>query len=294
MGAPPQLDTHAQVTFDRLLREQAQQATTKLRGAVRGETLDGEKKYFDYYGVGTLNERLTRGQANTPQEMPRIRRAITPRDFEYTEEFDLQKDQVRLREAVIPNSGLQKAIHKSLKRQIDDLIIEAFHADALGGKEGNELVPFAAGQTLEVQVGALTQGGIRTARQIFLRNGLRRNDVISLAVHPNQLDDMLEDGNREVSSIDYNTKRAIINGEFDFWLGVHWIQTTRVQPGDHGATETWATFFTHRSMAFAIDPGSLETQWEKIPGRGKVWQFTVTASMAASRIFDFEVFRVDI
>lgn len=298
MGAPPQIDTHAQVTFDERLRMQAQQMDTKTRGTVSEEELDGEKRYFDNYGAGTMVERLTRGQANTPQELPRARRAITPRDFEYTEEFDMQKDQVRVRRAIKSDSNFEKAIVAAMARQIDDVIIEAMHGNALTGKEGQTVVAYDATNQEGASLTALTTANVREARRELKGADVDTMDLFAL-VHPDQLDNLLgEDPTSAATttSIDYNAIKALVEGEFTRWVGFTWVQSTRVTDGGNGVTAAhrWATFYARDAVIFGTHPGSFTSEWEKLPGRGKTWQYALYGTMAATRQFENKIYRFEV
>lgn len=291
MGTPPQIDTFAQVTFDERLRFQAQQMTTKLRGTVMEEELDGEKRFFDQYGAASMVERLTRGQANTPQEIARARRAITPRDFEYTEEFDLQKDVVRVRNAIVNDSQFERAILMAVARKIDDLIIEASHGDALTGKNGTTVQGFDTANQNITGGGTLTAAIVREGRKKLKAADVDTADLY-IDVHPDEIDDMLGDTN--VTSIDTNTVRALVEGEFTRYLGFTWMQTTRIITGEHGATGRWATMRSRDAVIFGVHGGSISTEWEKLPGRGKTWQYAVYGTMAATRQFENKIARADI
>ncbi len=289
MAAPPQIDTHAQVAFDNRIRFQAQQMVSVLRPTVDEEELDGEKKFFDNYGQASMIERLTRGQPNTPQELPRGRRVITPRDFEFTEEFDMQKDLVRLRRAIMSDSKFEAAILMALMRQHDDLIIEAAHGDALSGKNGNDTVTFDSNQTIANGT-VLTSAQVRNYRKLLKRADVPTGELF-IDLHPDEIDGMLGDTN--VTSADFNTIRALADGEINSYLGFIYNQTTRIQTAANGASAShrWVTARSRDSIIFGVHPGSITTEWEKLPGRGKTWQYAVYGTMAATRQFENQIVR---
>lgn len=286
-----QIDRHAMVTFAERVRLQAQQAGTKLMRTVSLEELDGEKRYFDRYGAGQMIERTTRGQSNTPQELPRSRRAITPRDFEYTEEFDLTKDEVRLGSSLLRDSEFEQAVSLSFARKIDDVIIEAFHGDALSGKNGELTIPFDPDFEQATVPGVISLGVLRQPR-VFLKAADVDDDAMFFLVNPIEFDLIFE--NVEPTSADYNVVKALVEGEIHRFMGFDFIQSTRVLSGSNGSVGRWLTFYSKPSTTFAIDRSSVTSGWEKIPGRGNTWQFSLHATMAATRQFETHIVRRDI
>lgn len=298
MGFPAQIDVHAQVTFDREMRVQTQHATSAFRFSVLEEELDGEKRYFDGYGSAEMIERRFRGEPNVPQELFRTRRLIAPRDFEFTEEYDFAKDEIRVRNDMKVDSEYQQAVVATVGREIDNLIVEATHGDAAGGKNGELTFQFdVANETItSTTVGDLIARDAR--KRLKATDAVTGHDLVA------QVSDQMwnqvfnnpsgASGTVQVGSIDTNVRKAMVDHEFRRWLGFDWYRRSN-QPILAFAVgafplSRYEVFRTRDSIAFAMDP-VVNAGWEKLPGRGDTWQYAVYLTMAASRLYEDRVFR---
>lgn len=291
---PPQIDTHAQVTYDERLRSLAQLAQSQLRGTVLEEIIDGSMRFFDGYGSAEMIERSARGQSNTPQELFRNRRVITPRDFEYTEEFDLAKDLPRIRRDMLEDSDFTANVIKTIERKYDQMIIEACHADALEGKLGENVVPYDISRQA-FQGAAIPQLFPRAARKALKQDdAVQGKRLIAQVSVQDGLSQLLDSLGSVIGSVDSNTHRALIEGQFKKWLGFEWHLTTQIEIGGFGATGRWNVFRTFDTVLFGILDGSIEAGWEKLPGRGDTWQYTLYGTMAATRQFENQIYRIDV
>ncbi|MGB8275365.1 MAG: phage capsid protein, partial [Alphaproteobacteria bacterium] len=111
-----------------------QQKTSRLRGAVREESINGEFEYFDQIGAGSAVKRISR-HADTPfTETPHSRRQVAAEDYEYNDYVDRQD---RIRTLIDPTSPYAQAAAMAMGRSVDDVIIAAMNGTAKTGKTGS-------------------------------------------------------------------------------------------------------------------------------------------------------------
>ena len=99
------------------------------------------------------------------------------------------------------------------------------------GEEGKTEVPFPTSQVIPITAGAgsenkgLTIEKLIRAKSLFGKNDIDESDPafeLYMAVTQNQLDDLLR--TTEVTSSEYNTVRALVNGEIDKFMGFKFVR----------------------------------------------------------------------
>lgn len=211
----------------------SQQKASRLAKAVRNETLNGELGYFDQVGAVTPIERVSR-HADTPfTEVPHSRRQVRMRDFELSEIIDSQD---RMRAISEPESYYAQAFASAMGRQMDDVVIDAYFGTAFAGKTGQTNVTFPAGNQIAadyVETGGVVSSGLTVAK---LRRAKERLDGAEAGCDPDEprflactareVTNLLRQ--TEVTSADYNTVRALVNGEVDTFMGFIFVRTERL------------------------------------------------------------------
>ena len=202
----------------------SQQKGSLLRGAVDVETVVGKNAFFDQVGVATAQKRLTR-HADTPQiDTPHSRRRVTLVDYEYADLIDNQ-DKVRM--LIDPTSSYALAAAFALGRSMDDEIISAISGTAYSGETGSTSVPLGAAQKItEAGTDGLTIAKLRNAKEILDSADVDPSIPRYIAVGPKQISDLL--GTTQVTSSDFNTVKALANGEVNSFLGFNFIVSNRL------------------------------------------------------------------
>lgn len=200
-----------------------QQRGSKLRDAVTVGTYTGKAaKAVEQIGAVTAQKRTTR-HGDTPQiSTPHDARWVFPTDYEWA---DLIDDQDKLRMLIDPTSPYAMNGAMALGRSIDALIIEAALGDNKTGENGSTTTPFdTSGQQITVASSGMTIAKLRRAKYILTRNEVdTRNDPLFIAMTAKQMDDLL--GTTEVTSSDYNSVKALVQGDVDTFMGFKFIQT---------------------------------------------------------------------
>ena len=225
-----------------------QQRGSKLRDYVTVGSYTGKAaKAVEQIGSVTAQARVSR-HADTPLiSTPHDARWVFPTDYEWA---DLVDDQDKLRMLIDPTSPYAINGAYALGRAMDSLIISAALGTAKTGENGTTNTSFAtATQQVAVGTSGLTVAKLRAAREILLSNEVDVEvDPLFIAVTAKQLDDLL--GTTEVTSSDYNTVKALVQGQLDTFLGFKFIHTELlgVDGSNNRRVIAWAKSGLHLGM----------------------------------------------
>ena len=217
----------------------SQQKGSRLAAAVRNESQTGKSAFYDRIGAATAQKRTSR-HADTPQiDTPHSRRRVTLVDYEYA---DLIDDADKLRMLIDPTSDYAQAAMWALGRAKDDVIIEQALGTAYGGEEGASSVALGTGQKIGAFDGSDVNGvnlnvaTLRLAKEILDANDVDESIPRFLALGSSQLNSLLSE--TAVTSSDFNTVKALVQGEIDTFLGFKFIRTERLNTTSAG-TGSW-------------------------------------------------------
>ena len=203
----------------------SQQMGSLLRSAVDEESVTGEKAFFDQVGSVAAVKRTSRHQDTPLVTTPHSRRMVTLVDYEWADLID-SSDAVKT--LADPTSVYAKSAAASMGRAIDDEIISAAFADSSTGKDGSSTTSFPAANQVAVgsPAAGLTIAKLVSARKILLENNVDPSIQTYIAVAPEQLEDLLN--STTVTSADFNTVKALVQGEIDTFVGFKFIVTNRL------------------------------------------------------------------
>jgi len=227
-----------------------QQRGSKLREAVTMGSYNGKAaKAVEQIGAVSAQARTSR-HADTPLiSTPHDARWVFPTDYEWADMID---DQDKLRMLIDPTSPYALNGAYALGRAMDSDIITAALGTAKTGENGTTNTPF---DTSNQQIGVgstpagLTIAKLREAKKILLSNEVDvEMDPLYIAVTAKQLDDLL--GTTEVTSADYNTVRALVQGQVDTFMGFKFIHTELlgVDGSSYRRVFAWAKSGLHLGM----------------------------------------------
>lgn len=231
--------------FKETLYHLVQQKGSRLREHVTVEMVTGEHAYFDQIGATQAVERTARHSDSPLVNTPHARRRVPMRDFEWG---DLIDDQDKVRALVDPTSSYLRNAMWALGRKIDDLIIEAAFADAATGKTGGTLVPFPAGQQIAAAASGLTIDKLLQAKQKLDAAEVDADDPRVIVCSARQIKDLL--GTTQITSADYNSVKALAQGEIDTFLGFRFIRSERL-PQD-GSSNRRVIAFARSGIGLAV------------------------------------------
>jgi hypothetical protein len=204
----------------------SQQMGSRLRDAVRVENVVGKNAFIDQIGSATAALRTSR-HADTPQmDTPHDRRRLSLADYEYA---DLVDDQDKVRMLIDPTSSYARAAAAAMGRAMDDVIITAATGTANTGETGSGSADLDA--TANSVGSSSSNDGLTLAKLREAKRKMDLNDVDPsipryIAVGPKQIEDLL--GDTTVTSSDFNTVKALVQGELDTFMGFQFIMSNRL------------------------------------------------------------------
>lgn len=263
----------------------SQQKGSLLRNTVRTESVVGKNAFFDQVGSVAAVKRLTR-HADTPQmDTPHSRRRVSLVDYEYA---DLIDNQDKLRTLIDPTSSYALAAAYALGRAQDDEIISAVTGVAFTGETGSTSTSFPASNAiLETATGGLTLTKLRSAKKILDSGNVDPSIPRNIIVGPQQVIDLLGDTN--VTSSDFNTIKALVNGELNTFMGFNFIMSNRLAIASN---KRKVLVYTQDAILMAVGQ-DIMTKIDERADKGYSTQVYVCQSIGATRMEEAKVVSIE-
>lgn len=155
-------------------------------------------------------------------------RWVFPTDYNLALPID-NEDELRMLNS--PLSPYVDAMRLAAARKMDDIIIDAFHGTSKTGDNGGTSTVYDTNNNVAVTVGnggsgdvGLNVAKLRAARKTLLENEVDLSaETPVIAVTARQMDDLLAE--TEVTSSDFNSVKALVQGEIDTFLGFRFVTT---------------------------------------------------------------------
>lgn len=263
----------------------SQQKGSLLRNSVRIESVTGKNAFFDQVGSATAVKRLTR-HADTPQmETPHSRRRVSLVDYEYA---DLIDNQDKLRTLIDPTSSYALAAAYALGRAQDDEIIAAATGTAFTGETGSTSTSFPAANAItEASTGGLTLTKLRNAKKILDTGNVDPSIPRYIIVGPQQVIDLLGDTN--VTSSDFNTIKALVNGELNTFMGFNFVMSNRLSIT---SSKRKVLVYTQDAILMAVGQ-DIMTKIDERADKGYSTQVYVCQTIGATRMEEAKVVSIE-
>jgi hypothetical protein len=257
------------VTIDQIFAQQfgatlyalAQQKESKFASKVRRETVaSAELAYFDSIGAEDPPEQATTRHGDTPLSEPNLgRRKVMPYKWHKGTILD-EYDKARM--MADPQGPIVQGHAMSFGRKKDDLIITAALGTAYVGKTGATTIAALNNETGQIGIDGdgtvtaaetlpaagtpvvMTLGKILLMSQLFNEADVDPDIPKYWAVSPGCIKEMLDV--TEITSADYVTVKALLNGKVDTFMGFNFFWTNRL-------TKDAATSTCWRTIAWAQD-----------------------------------------
>lgn len=262
----------------------SQQMGSRLRDAVRVENMTGKNAFFDQVGKATAQKRTTR-HADTPQiDTPHARRRVSLVDFEYA---DLIDDQDKVRMLIDPTSAYAQAAAAAMGRAMDDEIITAALGTAFTGETGSTSTALPAGQQIADGSADMSLAKLREAKKILDLADVDPSIPRYIACGPDQIEALLADTN--VTSSDFNTVKALVQGEVNQFMGFNFIVSNRLsKSGDIRSCFAWA----EDGLALAVGRDVMARIDER-SDKGYATQVYYCMSIGSTRMEEEKVVQID-
>jgi hypothetical protein len=227
----------------------SQQMGSLLRGVVDVESVVGKNAFFDQVGKTTAVVRTSR-HADTPQiDTPHSRRRVSLADYEWADLID-NADKVRL--LIDPTSSYAKAAAAAMGRAMDDVIIAALGGTAYTGETGSTSVALPSAQKpySSSQSDGLTITKLLEAKRLLDAADVDPSLPRFIVCGPKQISDLL--GTTQITSSDFNTVKALSQGQIDSFLGFKFIVSNRLKFDATNTDDRLAYAFTSDAIKLAV------------------------------------------
>ena len=227
----------------------SQQMGSRLREAVDVETITGKNAYFEQVGSVAAQIRTSR-HSSTPQiDTPHSRRRVSLADYEWA---DLIDDADKVRMLIDPTSSYAKAAAAAMGRAMDDVIITALGGTAYSGETGATSVALPSSQKFAT---SNQSDGLTIAKLLDAKKKMDLADVDPslpryVVCGATQISDLLN--TTEVKNSDFNTVKALAQGQIDSFLGFKFIMSNRLNFDASNTDDRLVFAFTKDAIKLAI------------------------------------------
>lgn len=201
-----------------------QQKPSRLRGAVREESVKGEYGFFDQIDATAAVKRTTRHGDTPLVSTPHVRRRVSMDAYDWADLVEIFD-----RAALItdPTSKYVMNAVAAHNRAIDDALITAFQATSYGGVDGSTSYTFDTSYyTIANASSGLTLAKLCSAKEILDAAENDPDEPRYFLVNAKQLGVLLQ--LTEIKSTDYNSVKALVQGQIDTFLGFKFIRSERL------------------------------------------------------------------
>lgn len=261
----------------------SQQKGSLLRGAVREESVTGEKAFFDQVGSTAAVKRTSRHGDTPLLETPHSRRMVVMETYEWADMID---DADKVATLADPTNVYSQSAGYAMGRAIDDEIISAATGTSLTGKAGATSTALPSAQIIAHGSADLTIAKLIQTRKIFSEGNVDPSERLHIVVSPAQIESLLN--TTQVTSSDFNTIRALTTGSISSYMGMEFHVSNRLAKSGNNRTcfafaESGITLAVGRNVMAEID---------KRPDKSYSTQVFYCATFGATRMEEAKVISI--
>lgn len=288
------IDTALVAQYRSNLEVQFQQKGSRLRSLVRVEMQVGEFGYYDRIGATTAVKIVGRNLDTPLIDVPFDRRRVQMVDYDWA---DLIDSSDRIRMLADPTGPYTMDAVYALGRAMDNEIIAAATGNASSGKTGGTNVAYPT-STQQIAVTFDDLGGssntnltiakLRRAKQLLMQaEAVTDGEPLVAVVSASQITALLR--TTQVTSADYNSVKALVNGEIDTFMGFKFTHTELLAYTDPGAnTLRSCLFFPSSAMLLAVGQDIFVDVGPRRDKRNAV-QVYARATFGATRMWELQM-----
>lgn len=196
-----------------------------LQGAMPKMYSGKSAQVVKQFGEVEFQEKTGRHSDTVWSDIQHKQRWIFPKDYTLALPVD-EEDELRMLNS--PQSSYVEAMRAAWARKINATIRDALLGTAKTGENGGTSTSFdTSNQQIASSSVGLTITKLRTAREKLRAAHVSPNDPLYLAVTAAQITDLLE--TTEVTNSDYNTIKALVQGEVDTYMGFKFIHLEELE-----------------------------------------------------------------
>jgi hypothetical protein len=267
-----------------------QQKQARLRQWCQIEAgIVGQSKSVERVGKAEAYDITSRHADTKYVEVPHSRRWIDLADKGWAELVD-EMDKIRL--LADPTSPYAQLAMAALNRQIDDIVLAAARGNA---RTNSGLIALPSAQKIAVGASSLTLAKLLSAKEILDGNEVDDDASMSMdgqsgteqatrviVVNAKMLTNLY--GTTEIKSIDYNSVKALAQGQIDTFLGFKFVRSERVAK-DGTATTGYSVAWARSCVGLGIGK-DIVTSIDPLPSKNYSVQVYARMSIGATRLED--------
>jgi len=223
-GVLTNIPNHFTTQFDSNWKHLVQQKNSRLKEYCTLDSIEGKEKSYNQLDATSMTQITDRSRETRITDQSMAKRWIRPLNYDCAKLVD-EFDEQFLGEVVLPTSPIIQSHGAAYARTCDKIIIDALGGTAYTGTTGTTATVLPAGQKIAanyVESGAVANSGLtiaklRAAKFLFDSNEVDEEEDRILVVSAKQLQDLLR--TTEVTSADYNTVRALVDGTLNTFMG---------------------------------------------------------------------------
>jgi len=262
----------------------SQQRGSILRGGVSEEAVTGEKAFFDQVGAAAAVKRTSRHGDTPVVETPHSRRMVTMDSYEWA---DLIDDVDKVKMLIDPTSTYAQAAAAAMGRAMDDAIITAATGTSKTGKSGGTSTSMLAANQIANGSADLTVAKLIQAKKILDNGSVDPSIPRHIAVGPDQIEALLN--TTSVTSSDFNTVKALVQGEVNTFMGFQFHMSTRL-----GKSGNIRTCFAWAEDGIKLAVGKdVQSRIDERADKSYSTQVYYCATFGATRMEEAKVVQID-
>lgn len=278
-------DTIYAKSYGNVVAPLAQQKGSRLRNTVTIKTgVVGEETYMDQLAAFEAQTRGARLEQTNPTLASYSRRRIAMEDDYIAKAIDKLDD---IRTLADPTSSIVQSGIFGMGRKIDDRIIAAASGTAYAGKAGGTSTVLPSSQKIAHGSTGMTLTKWLSALEILNANDVDPSDEKYLIIGSAQLTSLLN--TTEIKSADYNSVKALVQGELDTFLGCTVIRSERLALASNVRT---CLLYTKTGIGLAIGK-DVTSKIDELPDQHYVKQLYFSMCLGASRLEEDKVVEIN-
>jgi hypothetical protein len=296
MSAISQIPQYFTTEFTSNWEHLLQQKVSKLREFVSVDSVRGKEKTFNQMAAVEMTKITSRAADTTITDVALAKRWLRPYPYQHSTLFD-EWDAEYLGEVSLPQSETVANHAMAYMRTCDKVIIDAALGDAYTGETGVTPTSLPSGQKVAVdyvETGSAANSGLtiaklRQAAYLLTEAEVDDSDPRIIVVSAKQIQDLLR--TTEVTSADYNTVKALVNGDIDTFLGFKFRRVSSSLLPYNASTGVRTCFAYVRSGLKLADAGR-KVHVDIRADKSHALQIRTVASLGASRMEEKKVVEV--
>jgi hypothetical protein len=286
------IPNHYTTQFDANWKHLVQQKNSRLKEYVTVDSIEGKEKSYNTIATATMAEIVDRSVTTRITDQTFAKRWVRTKEYDTAKLLD-EWDEAKLGEVVLPTSPIVQSHGAAYARTCDTVIISALGGDSMTGTTGLTAVALPAGQKVAVNMvesgtaanSGLTIAKLRRAKFILDANEVDEEEERIIVVSARQLQDLLR--STEVTSADFNTVRALVDGNVNTFMGFK-FRRTQLLP----LTSTVRSCYAYVKSGIVLAERGLKTYMDVRTDLSHSLQIRSVASLGAVRMEEAKVVEV--